>query len=133
MENSIGERIRSLRNHYNLSVKEFAAKCGLSHVAIFHLESGKTSKPHRGSLQRIASMFGTTADWLMYGKNDMLPNGEKEIYGDINGDHFWKEEAYQEIKNRNLILEKEIERLWEMIGHFTTGSKPDLHRILDAG
>lgn len=134
MENSIGQRIKELRIHYNLSVKEFAVKCGLSHVAIFHLENGKTVKPHRSSLQRIATIFGTTADWLLFGKNDMLPNGSKEIYTDENGqDNFWKDEAYLEIKSRNMMLEKEIERLWQMVSHFTAGTKPDFQRIRDAG
>src|SRR5688572_23274122 len=134
MENSLGQRIKELRMHYNLSVKEFAVKCGLSHVAIFHLENGKTIKPHRSSLQRIASIFGTTSDWLLFGKNEMLPNGVKEIYADESmQDSFWKDEAYQEIKNKNQMLEKEIERLWQMVSHFTTGAKPDFQRMLDVG
>lgn len=134
MENLIGLRIKELRTHYNLSVKEFAVKCGLSHVAIFHLENGKTLKPHRSSLQRMASIFGTTADWLLFGKNDMLPNGTKEIYAENNEqEHFWKEEAYLEIKSKNLMLEKEIERLWQMLSHFTAGTKPNFERIRDAG
>lgn len=134
MENSIGQRIKELRIHYNLSVKEFAVKCGLSHVAIFHLENGKTVKPHRSSLQRIATIFGTTADWLLFGKSEMLPNGSREIYTDENGqDNFWKDEAYLEIKSRNMMLEKEIERLWQMVSHFTSGTKPDFQRMRDAG
>ena len=134
MENSIGQRIKELRTHYNLSVKEFAAKCGLSHVAIFHLENGRTLKPHRSSLQRMASVFGTTADWLLFAKNEMLPNGTKEIYIDEAEDgSFWKEETYLEIKSKNLMLEKEVERLWQMLSHFTTGSKPNFERMLDAG
>lgn len=133
MENTIGQRIRELRTHYNLSVKEFAVKCGLSHVAIFHLESGKTLKPHRSSLQRMATIFGTTADWLLYGKSEMLPNGEKEIYTlENNTDAYWKDEAYLEIKSKNMMLEKEIERLWQMISHFTAGTKPNFERMLDA-
>jgi transcriptional regulator with XRE-family HTH domain len=133
MENSIGQRIKELRTHYNLSVKEFAGKCGLSHVAIFHLENGKTVKPHRSSLQRMATVFGTTADWLLFGKNEMLPNGIKEIYAEEGvQDNFWKDEAYLEIKSRNLMLEKEVERLWQMLSHFTTGTKPDFQRMRDA-
>lgn len=133
MESTIGQRMKELRTHYNLSVKEFALKCGLSHVAIFHLENGKTLKPHRSSLQRMASIFGTTADWLLFGKNEMLPNGTKEIYTDENGnDNFWKEEAYLEIKSKNLMLEKEIERLWQMLSHFAAGTKPNFERMRDA-
>ena len=133
MENSIGLRIKELRAHYNLSVKEFAGKCNLSHVAIFHLENGRTSKPHRSSLQRIASIFGTTADWLLFGKNEMLPSGTKEIYSqEIGQESFWKDEAYLEIKSKNAMLEKEIERLWQMLSHFTTGAKPNFERMRDA-
>lgn len=133
MENSLGQRIKDLRTHYNLSVKEFAVKCGLSHVAIFHLENGKTIKPHRSSLQRIAAIFGTTSDWLLFGKNEMLPNGDKEIYAEEQQDSFWKDEAYLEIKSKNVMLEKEIERLWQMMSHFTSGAKPDFQRMLDVG
>ncbi|MDI1354299.1 MAG: helix-turn-helix transcriptional regulator [bacterium] len=134
MENLLGSRIKELRSHYNLSVKEFATRCGLSHVAIFHLESGRTLKPHRSSLQRIASIFGTTTDWLLFGRNEMLPQGDKEIYTENNSlDSFWKDEAYLEIKSKNVMLEKEVERLWQMLSHFTSGTNPNFQRILDVG
>jgi transcriptional regulator with XRE-family HTH domain len=131
MENTVALRVKQLRSHYNLSVKEFALKCGLSHVAIFHLENGKTLKPHRGSLQRIASIFGTSADWILYGIGEMLPNGTIQIFSDENGESFWKDEAFQEMKNKNAMLEKEVERLWQMIGHFTNGTKPNLQIVMD--
>lgn len=131
METSVSLRIKQLRTHYNLSVKEFAQKCGLSHVAIFHLENGKTNKPHRGSLQRIATVFGTTADWILYGTGEMLPNGTIQIYVDANLESHWKDEAFQEIRNKNSLLEKEVERLWQMINHFTSGAKPNLQIVMD--
>jgi transcriptional regulator with XRE-family HTH domain len=130
MENSLANRIKDLRSHYNLGVKDFAVKCGLSHVAIFHLESGKTLKPHKSSLQRMAAVFGTSTEWLLFGKNEMLPNGTKEFV-DTDQDTFWKSEAYLEIKSKNVMLEKEIERLWQMVSHLT-GTKP-FSRMLDAG
>jgi len=131
MENSVAKRIKQLRLHYNLSVKEFAQKCNLSHVAIFHLENGKTQKPHRGSLQRIAGIFGTSADWILFGTGEMLPNGTAQIYNEAGGEHFWKEEAFNEMKQKNAMLEKEVERLWQMVGHFTSGSKPNLQIVMD--
>jgi transcriptional regulator with XRE-family HTH domain len=130
MENSLANRIKDLRSHYNLGVKDFAVKCGLSHVAIFHLESGKTLKPHKSSLQRMAAVFGTSTEWLLFGKNEILPNGTKEFL-DTYQDTFWKSEAYLEIKSKNVMLEKEIERLWQMVSHLT-GTKP-FSRMLDAG
>ena len=130
MENTIAQRIRQLRLHYNLSVKEFASRCNLSHVAIFHLENGRTTKPHKSSMQRIASMYGSSVDWLLYSKGEMLPNGSKELSESENSE-FWKDEAYLEIKSRNAMLEKEIERLWQMVSHFTSGATPNF-RVLDA-
>jgi transcriptional regulator with XRE-family HTH domain len=130
MENTIALRIRQLRTHYNLSVKEFASRCNLSHVAIFHLENGRTLKPHKSSMQRVANVYGSSVDWILYGKNEMLPNGTKELTeGEVSD--FWKDEAFLELKSRNAILEKEIERLWQMISHFTNGQKPNF-RMLDA-
>jgi transcriptional regulator with XRE-family HTH domain len=128
--NSIGGRIRQLRTHYRLGVKDFAAQCNLSHVAIFQMENGRTRKPHRGTMQRIARAFGSSADWLLYGKEEMLPNGEIGI-GE-NAEDKWKEEAYQELKARNATLEKEVERLWTLLNRFMkdTGSRV---RMLDAG
>lgn len=132
MEDSVAKRVKQLRSHYNLSVKEFAVKCGLSHVAIFHLESGKTLKPHRGSLQRMALVFGTSSDWILYGINEMLPNGTVQIYVDENENtSSWKDEAIQEIKNKNIFLEKEVERLWQMVGHFTNGSQSNLQIVME--
>lgn len=133
MENTVAIRIKQLRSHYNLSVKEFAVKAGLSHVAIFHLENGKTLKPHRGSLQRLANVFGTTADWILYGTGEMLPAGKVQIYSDdLSFINQWKEEAFLELKQKNSLLEREVERLWQMISHFTSGTKPNLQIVMDA-
>lgn len=132
MENTVAHRIKQLRNHYNLSVKEFAFKCGLSHVAIFHLENGKTQKPHRGSLQRMVSVFGTSADWILYGTNQMLPGGTVQIHTEENTNGlYWKAEVLQELKNKNSMLEKEVERLWQMISHFTNGGQPNLKIVME--
>jgi transcriptional regulator with XRE-family HTH domain len=133
MENTVAIRIKQLRAHYNLSVKEFAVKAGLSHVAIFHLENGKTLKPHRASLQRLANVFGTSADWILYGTGEMLPAGKVQIYSDdLSFINQWKEEAFIEMKQKNSLLEREVERLWQMISHFTSGVKPNLQIVMDA-
>jgi len=81
-------------------------------------------------MQRVASVYGSTVDWILYGKNEMLPGGTKELT-DTDANDFWKDEAFLELKSRNAILEKEIERLWQMISHFTNGQKPNF-RMLDA-
>lgn len=124
MEKKIGQRIKELRLKYNMGIKEFGMRCGLSHVAIFHLENGKTLRPQKSSIQRIVSVFGTTNDWLMYSIGDMLPNGMKDLDAEEKTvENYWKEEAYLELKNRNSLLEKEVERLWQIVGHFANDTR----------
>ena len=133
MKNSTGERIRALRTFYDLSVKEFATFCGLSHVAIFHIESGKTARPHKTSLVRMAAGFGTTVDWLLYGHDQMLPQGRKDLNLQSGAaDQFWTKEAYLELKNRNQMLEKELERVWQVV-HQLSGLNKNRLEMLDAG
>lgn len=133
MENLIGKRIKTLRNSYNLGLKDFASYCGLSHVAIFHLENGRTAKPHRSSIQRIAAHYGTTTNWLLYGEDSMLPNGKMSLdinYNIENND--WKDSAFEELKNTNRILEQENERLWQLIQNMQGGNTKSLTQIKEA-
>jgi transcriptional regulator with XRE-family HTH domain len=134
MENLIGNRIKTLRQTYNLGIKDFASYCGLSHVAIFHLENGKTVKPHRSSLQRIANQFGTSINWLLYGEDNMLPNGKAELTDQKETEEAaWKETAYQELKNANRLLEKEVERLWQVVQHLQLANHKPFAHMKEAG
>ncbi len=129
MEKTIGLRIKELRTHYNIGIKEFGMRCDLSHVAVFHFENGRTTRPHKASLQRIANVYGTSIEWLLYGSGDMLPNGKRDFMHETdNFDAFWKDEAYSEIKSKNILLEKEVDRLWQMVSHFTSGDKPNFQK-----
>lgn len=122
MEKLTGARIKikDLRLYYKLSVKEFALKSGLSHVAIFHLENGRTANPHRSSLLRIANAFGTTLEWLRWGEQEMLPRGKKELQEESTTESLhWKSEMFAELKSKNELLEREIERLWKMVHHLS--------------
>jgi hypothetical protein len=55
----------------------------------------------------------------------MLPKGKREQFTKVSLQNYWKDEAYAEIKSKNEILQKEVERLWTMVQHFTTGAKPN--------
>jgi transcriptional regulator with XRE-family HTH domain len=126
MENNLAERIKTLRGHYNLSIKEFAHKCGLSHVAIFQLEKGKTLQPHKSTLMKIAMPFGVQTDWILHGKGDMLPNGTNNIHEPIlPADMYWQQEAYQAMKQKNILLEQEVDRLWQLLSQYTKSREPE--------
>jgi transcriptional regulator with XRE-family HTH domain len=125
MEKSFGTRIKELRAYYKLGIKEFGSRCGISHVAIFNLESGKTNKPQSASLQKIITCYGTTHEWLFYGIGEMLPNGMPGIglLETKQEDVSWREDVFLELKNKNAMLEKEVERLWQMLQHLTQHSE----------
>lgn len=120
---NISSRVKVLRRHYNLSLKQFSLRAGISHVAIFNIESGKTNRPHPTTLKSIISVYGTTYEWLYYGIGDMLPNG-RNSYGNINGKDVLQIENHKrqssiELIKKNRALEIEVERLWKLLDHLT--------------
>jgi transcriptional regulator with XRE-family HTH domain len=114
MENSVAERIRKLRMHYKLSVDYFAEGCKLSNVTVFNLERGE--KISKKSVAKIVRFYGTSSEWLLFGKGKMLPGGKKEIhYKNIEKEIVWKEKTFLEMERKGDLMEKEIEKLWQMI------------------
>lgn len=120
MENQFGNRIKTLRQHYDLAVLDFALGCGMSHPAIHHYEAGKVNKPQIKAMVKIAKAYNTTVKWLLTGEGEMLNNGENAGPGNLSEGSAAKYEAYEQIKSRSLFLEQEVERLWQMITYLTS-------------
>ncbi|MBL7919897.1 MAG: helix-turn-helix transcriptional regulator [Bacteroidia bacterium] len=124
MQKNISENIRSLRAAYDLSIKSFSAKCGISDVALFNIEKGKTKSLHSSTLQKIIQTFNTTEKWLTKGEEPMLPNGlvrfENKIINTVN---VFNNENNFELKIKNDMLEKQNERLWTIIEKITLDTK----------
>lgn len=66
LEESVGRRIRSLREAQDLSLRALAARSGLSINAISRIERGQSS-PTVGSLQNLASALGVPIPALFDG------------------------------------------------------------------
>jgi SOS-response transcriptional repressor LexA len=66
IKNSVGERIRKLREEKNFSQQELALLIPISQAALHRLETGESSKS--GKLVDIAQALGTTAEYLQTGK-----------------------------------------------------------------
>ncbi len=131
MENILHKRTKELRTHYNKGAEEFAQRYSLSHVSIFHLENGRTLKPHKSSLVNIMCVFDDHIEYLVHGNNEMLANGSKEI--SLRGQQSFnqsKEEPYLKLKTLNQMLENQVERLWQMINHFTDVNKVNFQRLM---
>jgi len=66
----LGHRLRVARFERNLTLKEVAARCGMSATHISEVERGKTS-PTIGALQRISAALGEKTSYFV--QEDELP------------------------------------------------------------
>ena len=65
----LGQRLRVARFERNLTLKEVAARCGMSATHISEVERGKTS-PTIGALQRISAALGEKTSYFVQ-ENDL--------------------------------------------------------------
>jgi len=65
----LGQRLRVARFERNLTLKEVAARCGMSATHISEVERGKTS-PTIGALQRISAALGERTSYFVQ-ENDL--------------------------------------------------------------
>ena len=66
----IGERVMQFRDEHNLSQREFARKCGVSHVVIQFIEKGERSNgepylPKFDTIRKLARGMGLSAEDLI--------------------------------------------------------------------
>lgn len=67
----IGERIKLLRKHLNLTQAEFSDKLGLSHNAIARYENGSRT-PMEQTIKSICREFNVSYAWLVEGIEPMF-------------------------------------------------------------
>lgn len=72
---TIGERIKQLRLAAGLTQTELAEKVGLTYIQVGRYETEK-SHPSSEVLQKLASTFETTSDFLMKGSQDEIVSAQ---------------------------------------------------------
>lgn len=65
--NTIGQRIRSLREIKGLKLKELAELIGISQGNLHSMENNKTN-PSAIALKKLTSFFAVTSDWILFGE-----------------------------------------------------------------
>lgn len=75
---SIGNRVRKIRENLGLSREKFSGPLGTSGDAINNLERARTKNVPMLLLNAICSQYGIDKDWLLYGEGNMIhePPGE---------------------------------------------------------
>lgn len=65
----IGRRIAALRAAHGDSLRQAAARTGVSHTTIGRLESGQASASLNSTLRKIADGYGVTVEYLLTGRD----------------------------------------------------------------
>jgi transcriptional regulator with XRE-family HTH domain len=75
---NINERIAQIREHFNLSQKNFGIIIGFKQGHISRIESGE-SKPTETTINAIVARFPINAEWLRTGEGEMLISPESYL------------------------------------------------------
>lgn len=74
---TLAHRIRQARRARNMTQAQLAAAMGVSRPAASQWESRTSpSAPETHRIERIAEVLGVSADWLLTGKGEMIPDIE---------------------------------------------------------
>lgn len=71
-------RLREIRNYYNLSMRDFASKLGMSSGAISMLENGQRNMSSQFINSVCAVFTDINEEWFRTGEGDMLKPRDKE-------------------------------------------------------
>lgn len=75
---TIGQKIRELRNEYNLTGDDLGKKIGVSRNAISNWENDRRTPDHI-SIVKLAEIFNTTTDYLLGNSDIRDPYNNKAI------------------------------------------------------
>jgi transcriptional regulator with XRE-family HTH domain len=80
---SVGERIKELREKRGWSQREFAKRLGISYSVVNRMELGKRPVDDH-ELAKIADLFDVTTDYLLGRSDSVYTKDEKEFLEDID-------------------------------------------------
>jgi transcriptional regulator with XRE-family HTH domain len=82
MEETLGSRIRALRQRYRIPVAELAERVGITRQHLYLIEKGIQPDPGVQTILRIANLLHVSTDYLLKGtpKPRRLP---KDVLGDL--------------------------------------------------
>jgi transcriptional regulator with XRE-family HTH domain len=75
---TVGARIRQLRNTRDLTQDELASACGVSRSAVAQWETDRAGQL-RGNISRIATALGASVEYLLHGETLPASNTGDEL------------------------------------------------------
>ena len=108
MSNSLGEYVKSRRQGKGMSLREFAALCGISHTHIDSIEkgydvrSGREVNPTSATIRKLAKALNVPESELIelnLGKRTSDPSADESLKFALFGDGDISDEMLEEVKN----------------------------------
>ena len=108
MSNSLGEYVKSRRQDMGMSLREFAALCGISHTHIDSIEkgydvrSGREVNPTSATIRKLAKALNVPESELIelnLGKRTSDPSADESLKFALFGDGDISDEMLEEVKN----------------------------------
>jgi len=111
MENTVNERIKKLIRHFGFSISAYSKEIGIAQTTLNNQIKGGSVIGVETLLAILSYNKEISAEWLMRGVGDMLlsENTKKDIPTSLSD--LEKDEENKTLKERNLILEKEVSYL----------------------
>ena len=122
MESTVNTRVLLLKTHLNLNNLEFCTKVNISIGTMSSIQNGGNISPKL--IRSICQTLNINKEWLIHDKGKMFNEAPKNTIG-LTVKNPWEDEAYVNLKSENTGLKKEVERLWQMVSHYTSGATPN--------
>ena len=110
--NSLGLKIKKLRQQAKLSQKEFGKLFNVAESTIGMYERGER-KPDYDTLLAISSYFGVTTDYLLGNSNSSSLTNEEEFHAFLNNPDL--ELWYKELPENDEEDLEALRQMWEII------------------
>jgi len=68
-DETIGQRLRDLRERRVLTLEELGKKAGVHYTSIARIETGKAERPHPRTIRKLAAALGVSAEYLARGED----------------------------------------------------------------
>jgi transcriptional regulator with XRE-family HTH domain len=81
MEETLGSRIRALRQRYRIPVAELAQRVGITRQHLYLIEKDIQQDPGVQTILQIANLLGVSTDYLL--KGTPKPRLRKDVLGEI--------------------------------------------------
>lgn len=115
MGDTTNERVSQLLKTLKIDEVEASQRIGKNSSTLYRITS-KSNAPTKTTLKLIADSLGANYNWLLTGSGDMFK---------ADTENPWRDALVSQIKDENNRLQKELERVWQMVQHLSGGAKPN--------